>query len=215
MAIWCRFMPRGLANRRGLGNSEAATPPTTLPGGAFRRSRAGCASEAHRLIHCLLSGLRSGCRFRAPLGGFRGVYSSGSAAFPLMSACSSAQTARSLPSSGFGFQSTSRHMNTRTFVKSDLTTGPGLEFLLPTDCVEEVGFWPITVAVGTEVERGVWPHGTTAGGDAGISFASLRRFWAVAARWNSSRAPHGPRNRRRSSLRMRLRWANSISTFLR
>jgi len=49
----------------------------------------------------------------------------------------------------------------------------------------------------------------------GTSFASLRRFWAVAARWNSSRAPLGPRNRSRSSLRMRLRWANSISTFFR
>jgi len=48
-----------------------------------------------------------------------------------------------------------------------------------------------------------------------ISFASLRRFWAVAARRNSSRAPHGPRSRRRSRRRMRLRWANSISTFFR
>ena len=37
----------------------------------------------------------------------------------------------------------------------------------------------------------------------------------MAPRWNSSRAPLGPRNRSRSSLRMRLRWANSISTFLR
>ena len=49
----------------------------------------------------------------------------------------------------------------------------------------------------------------------GISLASLRRFWAVAARWNSSRAPFGPRSRSRSSFRMHLRWANSISTFLR
>ena len=49
----------------------------------------------------------------------------------------------------------------------------------------------------------------------GISLASLRRFWAAAARWNSSRAPFGPRNRSRSSRRMRLRCANSISTFLR
>ena len=38
-----------------------------------------------------------------------------------------------------------------------------------------------------------------------------RRFRAVAARVNSSRAPVGPRNRSRSSLRMRLRCANSIS----
>src|SRR5947207_6016624 len=49
----------------------------------------------------------------------------------------------------------------------------------------------------------------------GISLASCRRLWAVAARWNSSRAPFGPRNRSRSSFRMRLRCANSISTFLR
>ena len=38
-----------------------------------------------------------------------------------------------------------------------------------------------------------------------ISLAILRRFWAAAARWNSSRAPQGPRNLRRSSFRMRLR----------
>ena len=50
---------------------------------------------------------------------------------------------------------------------------------------------------------------------AGMSFASFRRFWAVAARWNSSRAPHGPRNRSLPKPRMRLRWANSISTFFR
>src|SRR5665647_1165833 len=49
----------------------------------------------------------------------------------------------------------------------------------------------------------------------GISFASFRRFWAVAARRNSSCAPFGPRSRRRPRLRMRLRCANSISTFLR
>src|SRR5262249_47785904 len=39
----------------------------------------------------------------------------------------------------------------------------------------------------------------------GISLASFRRFWAVAARRNSSWAPFGPRSRSRSSLRMRLR----------
>jgi len=53
------------------------------------------------------------------------------------------------------------------------------------------------------------------GCDIGINLASFRRFWAVAARRNSSRAPFGPRSRSRSSLRMRLRWANNISTFLR
>ena len=50
---------------------------------------------------------------------------------------------------------------------------------------------------------------------AGKILASFRRFWAVAARRNSSFAPHGPRNRRRPSPRMRLRWAKSISTFFR
>ena len=57
--------------------------------------------------------------------------------------------------------------------------------------------------------------GRAIGDGIGISLASLRRFWAVAARWNSSRAPFSPRHRSRSSFRMRLRWANSISTFLR
>jgi hypothetical protein len=28
----------------------------------------------------------------------------------------------------------------------------------------------------------------------GMSLASFRRFWAVAARWNSPRAPFGPRD---------------------
>jgi hypothetical protein len=36
----------------------------------------------------------------------------------------------------------------------------------------------------------------------GISLAIFRRFWAVAARMNSSRAPFEPRKRKRSSLRM-------------
>ena len=56
------------------------------------------------------------------------------------------------------------------------------------------------------------PHAASIGSGAGISLASLRRFWAVAARWNSSRAPDGPRNLRRSSLRMRLRWATSAGS---
>ena len=49
----------------------------------------------------------------------------------------------------------------------------------------------------------------------GISFAILRRFWAVAAMWNSSLAPFGPLRRNRSNFMIRLRWANSISTFFR
>ena len=48
---------------------------------------------------------------------------------------------------------------------------------------------------------------------AGRSLAILRRFWAVAARRNSSFAPHGPRNRSRFRPKIRLRWAKSISTF--
>src|SRR6056297_534350 len=50
---------------------------------------------------------------------------------------------------------------------------------------------------------------------AGKILASFLRFWAVAARRKSSFAPHGPRNRSRPSPRMRLRCANSISTFFR
>ena len=55
------------------------------------------------------------------------------------------------------------------------------------------------------VDEGVLPAQAGIGGAAGTSVASFRRFWAVAARWNSSRAPFGPRNRSRSSFRMRLR----------
>lgn len=40
---------------------------------------------------------------------------------------------------------------------------------------------------------------------AGKIFASLRRFWAVAARRNSSFAPHGPRSRSLPRAKMRLR----------
>ena len=38
----------------------------------------------------------------------------------------------------------------------------------------------------------------------------MRRFWAVAARWNWSFAPFGPRRRNRSSFNIRLRCTNSI-----
>ena len=48
-----------------------------------------------------------------------------------------------------------------------------------------------------------------AAGTIRLSFANFRRFWAVAARVNSSCTPHGPRNRRRPSPRMRLRCANT------
>jgi hypothetical protein len=45
------------------------------------------------------------------------------------------------------------------------------------------------------------PHAGLGSG-IGMSLASFLRFWAVAARWNSSRARFGPRNRRRSSFKM-------------
>src|SRR2546422_8269326 len=54
-----------------------------------------------------------------------------------------------------------------------------------------------------------------AGGGRPSNLARRRRFCAMAASVNSSCAPHGPRSRRRPSFRMRLRWANSISTRLR
>ena len=61
------------------------------------------------------------------------------------------------------------------------------------------------MVVGVKVDEAVSPHTAMIGVDTGISFASFLRFWAVAARRNSSRAPQGPLNRNRSSLRMRLR----------
>lgn len=48
----------------------------------------------------------------------------------------------------------------------------------------------------------------------GIIFVILRRFWAAAVRLNSSLAPLGHRRRRRSSFRMRLRWANKRDEYL-
>src|SRR5580693_1210483 len=49
----------------------------------------------------------------------------------------------------------------------------------------------------------------------GLKRASRLRFWAVAARRNSSLAPFGPLSRKRARRRIRLKWANSISTFFR
>src|SRR6266513_6333962 len=85
------------------------------------------------------------------------------------------------------------------------------------DSVEEVCFEVLRrrgSAVATMFVSGASPQVAEVGVGIGISMASLRRFWAVAARWSSSRAPFGPRNRSRSSFKMRLRWANSISTLL-
>jgi len=45
--------------------------------------------------------------------------------------------------------------------------------------------WPVSAAS---------PQVAAFGDGSGISMASLRKFWAVAARWSSSRAPFGPRN---------------------
>ena len=58
-------------------------------------------------------------------------------------------------------------------------------------------------------------HGSAAGGGRATSFARRRRFCAMAPSVNSSCAPRGPRNLSRPSRKMRLRWANSISTRLR
>ena len=49
----------------------------------------------------------------------------------------------------------------------------------------------------------------------GLKRASRLRFWAVDARRNSSLAPFGPLRRRRVRRSIRLRCANSISTFFR
>jgi hypothetical protein len=49
----------------------------------------------------------------------------------------------------------------------------------------------------------------------GLKRASRLRFWAVAARRNSSLAPFGPQRRKRVRRRIRLRWASSIPTFFR
>jgi hypothetical protein len=49
----------------------------------------------------------------------------------------------------------------------------------------------------------------------GLRRTSRLRFWAVAARRNSSLAPFGPLKRRRARRRILLRCANSVSTFFR
>ncbi len=59
--------------------------------------------------------------------------------------------------------------------------------------------------VGTNAYLGYARHGCGVGGGRTTNFASRRRFCATAASVNSSRAPHGPRNRRRPSFKIRLR----------
>ena len=64
----------------------------------------------------------------------------------------------------------------------------------------------------------IWHHAGTdklLSGGLYRSCASFFRFCTVAASRNSSPAPLRPRNLSRSSFMIRLRWANSTSTFLR
>ncbi len=84
-----------------------------------------------------------------------------------------------------------------------------------TDCVEKVAAVVATVCVRCLLRGRIAPPYAGCGTGMGMSFASFLRFWAVAARWNSSRAPDGPRNRSRSRRKMRFKCANSISTFFR
>ena len=61
------------------------------------------------------------------------------------------------------------------------------------------------VAMSARQIPGSPPHVAKMGVRSEMSFASFRRFWAVAANRNSSLAPFGPRRRNRPSLSMRLR----------
>ena len=86
------------------------------------------------------------------------------------------------------------------------------------DCVEELDGYGGCVLLEPCVSEGEVGQAASQVGiglGTGTSIASFLRFWAVAASRNSSRAPHGPRRRSRSSRRMRFRCANSISTFFR
>src|SRR5215471_19280904 len=60
------------------------------------------------------------------------------------------------------------------------------------DTVEKVSFELSGRCRLGAASEGIAPQ-TGIGRAAGTSVASFRRFWAVAARWNSSRAPLGPR----------------------
>jgi len=76
------------------------------------------------------------------------------------------------------------------------------------------GFDPPALTLSTHLERYAM-HRARAGGGRATSDASRRRFWAMAARTNSSWAPRGPRSRSRPSFRIRFKCANRISIFLR
>ena len=77
------------------------------------------------------------------------------------------------------------------------------------DTVEEVG----DLIVVTSIQSEPIASPAHAGAGTGTNLASLRRFWAVAASWNCSVAPLGPRSRIIRSPMYRFRWAKSISTF--
>jgi hypothetical protein len=92
------------------------------------------------------------------------------------------------------------------------------EYLLRADCVDLVAFGSrggcASISRSGHAVGLLRPDQAIAiAGD--LSLASFLTFWAVASRWNSSRAPFGPRNRNLPSCRMHLRWANSISIFFR
>lgn len=76
------------------------------------------------------------------------------------------------------------------------------------------GFDPPALTPFTQLQRYAM-YRARAGGGRATSVASRLGFCAIAARTNSSWAPRGRRSRRRPSFRMRFRWANRISIFLR
>ena len=77
------------------------------------------------------------------------------------------------------------------------------------DTVEKVGDRSVLTSIRSEAIASP----AHAGAGMGTNLASLRRFWAVAASWNCSVAPLGPRSRIIRSPMYRFRWAKSISTF--
>src|SRR5690606_30832970 len=104
---------------------------------------------------------------------------------------------------------TGREVSAMTYFKEIRAKRRGRQ-VLPSACywaysVEEVGSGAIGTRLRIADEHVRLLHQAGARLCSGIILAILRRFWAAAARWNSSFAPLGPRRRKRSSLRMRLR----------
>lgn len=113
-----------------------------------------------------------------------------------------------------------RTLTTSALRQSDACAGQGRKLPVRYVRIQQIvlkksALGRLSIEAGWLCERGLRPHAARGGAPTGISFAIFLRFWAVAARRNSSRAPHGPRSLKRSSLRMRFRCANSISTFFR